>query len=67
MQLFKANFIDVSYLKLNSVVVTDSCSTYNIIFHSYNNIIDLTKVRTHKIYAGILVAINVKVQVGELN
>ena len=38
----------------------------NIIFHINNIIIDLTKVRTQKIHAGILVTIEIRVQVGEL-
>ena len=52
------------YLKNNHI--TDSCSTSNIIFHSNNIIIDLPKVRTQKIHAGLLININDRVQVGEL-
>ena len=46
--------------------ITEICSTSNIIFHSYNIIIGLEKVRRQKIHASILVNINIRVQVGEL-
>ena len=46
--------------------ITDSYSRSNIIFQSYNIIIDLKKYWTQKIHAGLLVTINFTVQVGEL-
>ena len=46
--------------------ITDSCSTSNIFIHRYNIIIDLAKDKTQKIHAGILVPINVRLQVGDL-
>ena len=43
------------------IYITDSCSTINITFHSNKIVIDLAKVRTHIIHAGILVTINIRV------
>ena len=52
---------------LKKMHIADSCSTSNTIIQSNNIIIDLNKVRTQIIHAGILVTINIRVQVGELN
>ena len=51
---------------LKKLYITDICSRSNIVFHINNIIIDLMKVRMQKMHAGILVTINVRVQVGDL-